>query len=258
MDADEDQMREHLLHKTQRHLKELDEKYHKLQKAYDLLLHWEGDFKRVEAECVVLKDKLKHLDEECHMWEGKCHEFETKYRNMQGKCNKLVIEIKQHQTSISQHDAAISELEEKCKHATEQWKHYDNLCHELEDKCRDWESKHGHISTELAMTIEKHTTVLTGVESRCADLEHHLAETKEQLHNVREECIRIRHQAQVKCSKLCERIVHLSKIEKELRSCFSKATQMAQGFQMDQYMGDIDYEEIMTTTVVVEESYKAR
>merc|ERR1712151_673171 len=65
MDADEDEMREHKLRKTQAHLKELDIKYHELKKKYDALLHIDAEYHSLEVKFAEISDRCKHLDEEC-------------------------------------------------------------------------------------------------------------------------------------------------------------------------------------------------
>lgn len=79
MDGEEDEIREHKLHKARQHAKEMEDKYHHLHKEYDCLLREIEELRGLRITISSLEDKLHHMTDECRMWEEKFHKMEHKH-----------------------------------------------------------------------------------------------------------------------------------------------------------------------------------
>ena len=62
MDADEDAIREHKLNKVRHHLKELEEKYHHLEKDYAACQRECEEIRHAHSTCHELEDRIKHWE----------------------------------------------------------------------------------------------------------------------------------------------------------------------------------------------------
>jgi len=121
----------------------------------------------------------------------------------------------------------------------EKLKKAEERCEFLDHELSELREKYQHCQAELHKCRDE----LEALKHVRTELEH----CREEVHHLREECVRIRHMAKVKCAKLVERIVHLSKVEQEIKSCFHRMNGLCTCKEED-YTKEIEYEEIMTTS----------
>merc|ERR1712151_506966 len=231
LDHDEDEMREHKLKKARHHLKELEVKYHALEKDHALLIEECASLRQFKVRCMELEEKCKTMDIIIHEWEEKFHRLEAKYFECQQKITVWKTKCSEFEVVIKTLEEEICVLKDRCNHLS------DDLRITCEERDRLLEMEIMYKEIKITVTrLEERCKVLDLELCECRDkwhmcrdeFEKYKREThdyfsiKEMLTHGRTELTRVRKLSKLQIAKLVERIVHLSKCIKELDSCFKK------------------------------------
>jgi len=230
----------------------------------------------MEAECIrlrvceervfTLESEIKAHDSIIHDWEERYCKLQAKYdgcmiklSTMSKKCKDFDVQINIHVEKCNKYETDIRVLTDECAMLREKLMKFDSVTiqfRECESKLIKAEERCTYLDSKLCELRDTYTIVCTE-RDRFRESHDRLHHVSEDLEYSRTELVRIRHMSKVKCAKLVERVVHLSKVIKELRSCFNKMSGICT-CKVEDYTCEIDFEEIMVKSSHYEEVVRTR